>query len=69
MKITQKWQVVTLIIGATVGILTGVGAAYILLQKAEREQKPPKLTAGEGVRLGLGILTVLRLVADLGGDR
>jgi hypothetical protein len=36
------------------------------IQRAEAEQTKPRLTAGEGVKVGLGLMTLLRLIADLG---
>lgn len=64
MEETQSWKSRTLIIGALVGALTGLAAAYILIQRAEQEETHPKLTAGDGVKVGLGLLGVLRLLSD-----
>jgi hypothetical protein len=62
----ENWQTKTLIIGAIVGAVSGVIGAYILIQAAERAGTKPQLTAGDGVKVGLGLLAVLRLLADLG---
>ncbi len=62
----DNWKLKTLIIGSILGALAGVGAAYLLVQRAEQENAKPRLTAGEGVSLGLGILGVLRQVAGMG---
>jgi len=56
----------TLLIGALAGALVGLGAAYLLLQRAEREHKPLKMSAGEGVKLGVLVFGLLRQVAQLG---
>jgi hypothetical protein len=37
-----------------------------LLQRASESQQAPKLNAGDGVKVGLGILGVLRLISDIG---
>jgi len=58
----------TLIVGAVVGALTGVGAAYLLLQRANRNENEVSVTTGEGLRLGLLILGLLRSIAALGDD-
>jgi len=55
-----------LIIGSVIGLLVGGVGALILLQQAERNNTTPQLTAGEGVKVGLGVLAVLKLLADLG---
>lgn len=65
MENKDNWKTKTLIIGGVVGVIAGLIAAYIFIQRAEVEESRPKLTAGEGVKVGLGVLTVLRLIADL----
>ena len=65
MENKDNWKTNVFIIGAVIGTLSGLLAAYIITQRAERVQARPQLTAGEGVKLGLGVLGVLRQVADL----
>ena len=65
----ENWKLRTMLIGGLIGALTGVGAAYILVQRAEMEAARPRLTAGEGVSLGLGVLGLLRLVANMGKEK
>jgi gas vesicle protein len=55
----------TLLIGTSVGAVTGLIAALIVLQQAEKNQTTPKLTAGDGVKVGIGIMGILRLLADI----
>lgn len=61
----KNWKMITMVIGAVVGLICGLIGAYIIIQRAEEEELHPRLTAGEGVKLGLGVLGVLRTVADL----
>lgn len=65
MEQKQDWKQKTLIIGGVVGLVAGVVAAMLLIQRAELEHSQPRITAGEGVKVGLGVLTVLRMIADL----
>ena len=55
-----------LIIGGVVGLAAGVIAAVIFIQRAELSQAQPNLSAGEGVKVGIGVLGVLRMISDLG---
>ncbi|HLF89640.1 MAG TPA: hypothetical protein VI451_11875 [Anaerolineales bacterium] len=65
----DNWKVKTLLIGAGVGLLAGLGAAYMLVQRAEKDGGRPELSAGEGVKLGLLVLGLLRQVSQLGDGR
>jgi hypothetical protein len=56
-----------LIIGGLIGALMGVGAAYLLIQRAEREHRMPSLTPAEGIKLGLVALGAMKQFAQLGG--
>jgi hypothetical protein len=61
----SNWRMKTLIIGALLGTCTGLGAAYLLVQRADREGSEPKVGTGEGIRLGLLVLGLLRQVGEL----
>lgn len=67
MKNMEPWKTKTLIIGAIIGALAGVAAAYIFAQKSDQLEEKPHLTAGDGVKVGLGVLAVLRQIADMRG--
>jgi hypothetical protein len=69
MEETDNWKVKTLVIGGIAGMLTGLLAAYLLIQRAEQEASQPRLTAGEGVRVGVGVLGVLKMISDMGNRR
>lgn len=59
----SNWRAKALIIGGAVGALTGLGAAYLMIQRAD---EPPKVGATDGVKLGLLILGLVRQVGELG---
>lgn len=65
---TEKpnWKVITLIVGGLVGLLSGLVGAYLIIRKQEQTGEPLKLTSGDGARLGMGILTLLKQVSDSG---
>jgi len=62
----ENWKPKVLLIGGVLGALVGVAASYLYAQQAEREGSMPTISAGEGVKLGLLILGLLRSVATLG---
>ena len=61
------WMSKVLVIGGVLGALTGLGAAYLFVQRAKKGAEPPSLTAMEGVKLALLVFSLLRSVALLGG--
>ncbi len=61
-----NWRAKTMLLGGVLGAATGLLAAYILIQRSEDGEQPPKIGAGEGVRLGLLLLGLLRQVTELG---
>jgi hypothetical protein len=69
MNENENWKMKTFIIGAIIGTLTGIGAAYFIVQRAQLENTQPKVTAGEGVKIGLGVLGLLRLVSEIGSGK
>jgi hypothetical protein len=62
----MNWKSKTMLIGAVVGTAVGIIGAMILIQQAEKTETRPQLSAGDGVKVGLSLLAVLRLLADLG---
>lgn len=58
----------TLFVGGLLGLLSGLLAAYLLIQKSQDNEQNLSLNAGDGVKVGLGVLGVLKLISDL-GDR
>jgi hypothetical protein len=54
-----------LFIGAFLGAMVGVSAAYLLIQRAEKENSPLQVGMGEGIKLGTLVLGLLRQVAQL----
>jgi hypothetical protein len=55
-----------ILIGAALGALVGAGAAYLLIQRALQEDGELHITSGDGVKLGLLVLGLLRQVGQLG---
>ncbi len=64
----ENWKTKTMILSTVIGALTGAAAAFLLIQRAEREETQPKLSPGEGIQVGLGVLGLMRLIAGFGTD-
>lgn len=67
LEFTGDWKPKVLIIGAVLGAAVGLGAAYLMVQRAEREGEQVQIGAGDGIKLGLLVFGLLRSVAQLGG--
>ena len=61
----NNWKTKTLIAGTLIGLFTGLAASYIMINQAEKLQQKPTISPTDGVKLGLGVFTFLRLVADV----
>jgi hypothetical protein len=61
-----NWKAKAFLIGGLVGALTGMGAAYLYVRRAEQGKGRQRLTPGEGIRLGLIVLGLLRQVGQFG---
>ena len=59
----------TLIIGAVAGAALGLAGAFLLTRRSEETGTEITVSAGEGMRLGVMIVGLLRAVADLGEDK
>ena len=62
-KVNQ--QTSSLIGGALIGALVGLAGAFLLVKNAERKGTELLVSTGEGVKLRLSVLGLLRQVADL----
>jgi hypothetical protein len=65
----KSWKTKVMIAGAIIGALAGAGAAFIYTQRAQDPYHKPEFTSGDGVKLGLLLLGLLRQVSSLGDDK
>ncbi|RME88847.1 MAG: hypothetical protein D6770_05955 [Anaerolineae bacterium] len=64
----SSWKVKTLALGAVIGALTGLGAAYLLVRRAEQKGEPLAITSSQGLRLGMLVVGLLRQIARFGEE-
>ena len=62
--VTENWRPKVIIIGTVLGALLGLAAAYLYVQNWEEGERP-KISVGEGVKLGLLSFGLLRNIAKL----
>jgi hypothetical protein len=67
-EVIESWKPKVLILGGVLGALVGVMAAYLFVQNRS-EEGPPEVSAGEGVKLGVLVLGLLRSIATLGDGK
>ncbi|MFH2101907.1 MAG: hypothetical protein ABIJ39_00930 [Chloroflexota bacterium] len=63
-----SWKAKTLVIGAVIGALTGLGAAYLLTRRAEQKGEPLAINSGQGLKLGMLVAGLLRQILSLGEE-
>lgn len=59
----------TLLLGALIGAFTGLVAALLLNRRAEQEGTELAISAGDGMKLGVMVIGLLRAIAALGDDK
>jgi gas vesicle protein len=59
----------TLLVGALAGAVTGLVAAMLLNRRAEQEGTQLALSAGDGMKLGVMVIGLLRAIASLGEEK
>jgi hypothetical protein len=61
----DDWKTKTFIFGGIIGLAAGIVASLVVVQQAEKHQSKPALSTTDGIKLGLGLLTFLRLMSDI----
>ena len=63
----DNWKTKTYIIGAVAGALIGLGTAFLMTRSAdERGGGPPEVSTGDVLKVGVGIIGLVRGIAALG---
>ncbi len=59
----------TIVYGVLIGALTGLAAAMLLNRRAARNDSTTAITAGDGLKLGVMVVGLLRAIASLGDEK
>jgi hypothetical protein len=63
----NSWKTKTYIIGAVAGALLGLGTAFLLARSSdERSGGPPEVSTMDALKIGIGIIGLVRGIASLG---
>lgn len=66
----NNWKTNTLLIGAIVGAIAGVGTAYLMIRTAEEnEGHPPKIQTTDAIKAALNVIGLIRGIAALGNPK
>ena len=58
----------TIVYGVLIGAATGLVAAMLLNKRAVNDYRSTAITTGEGLKLGVLLIGLLRAIASLGDD-
>ena len=61
----MNWKQKTFLVAGLLGLLTGLGTAYFIVQRAELQESPPSLNAGDGLKLGALLIGALRQISQI----
>lgn len=69
MEENSNWKTLVLVIGGVAGLLTGLAAAFILIKKREASDGQLSINSGEGFKIGMGIVGLLKQISESGKGR
>lgn len=62
----RDWKTITFLVGGTIGLLSGLAAAYLIIKQQEANGRELKLTSSDGAKIGLGIVSLLKMISETG---
>jgi hypothetical protein len=65
----EPWKTKILISGGLLGTIAGLVAAFLMVKRAETADTRPQLTASEGVKIGIGVLGLIKVISDFGSPK
>lgn len=65
----EPWKTRLLVAGGVIGAVSGLLAAFLMVKKAEAENSQPQLAPSDGVKVGVSLLGIIKLISDLGSPK
>ncbi len=69
MEENSNWKTLVLVIGGVAGLLTGLAAALILIRQREANEGQLSINSGEGLKIGMGVVGLLKQISESGSRR
>lgn len=62
----SNWKTKVMVMGGAAGLLVGLAAAFLFIKNRPEEKQSYKISSGDGMKLGIGLASFIKLIADLG---
>mgnify|MGYP001248784923 CR=1 FL=1 len=66
MNTERNWKTLVWFIGGLAGLITGLTAAALIIKRKENAGTEFKLNSGEGFKIGMGVVNLLKQITDTG---
>jgi hypothetical protein len=64
MEEKSNWKTSVFIIGGLAGLITGLAAAFLFVRDREQLNGDHKISSGQGVKIGMGVVSLLRMITE-----
>ncbi len=68
MQENSNWKTKVFIISGLAGLITGLAAAFLFIRTHQNSEEDRKVTSGQGLKIGMGIASLLKMIAE-GGSK
>lgn len=65
----EPWKTKFLVSGGLIGAFAGLLAAFLMVKRAETTNTQPKLSGSDGVKIGIGVLGLIKMISDYGNPK